>query len=137
MENCKAHRRPQNLVLIELLFLVILGGITLNSCRFNTDASNNENSTTIEDTIKAEVMNLEKIVLIDKSCNSDFIFIQSEVNKFDTVTIYDFILSKSFFNKDEQLFSIIINDKLDVVKRIICGKASNFWWRVEWWSNYF
>lgn len=115
----KVIQKIQPHLVTGLLFLVILVGIILGSCKFGTKESDNftgnhnngKNSKTQE-----ELINLE---LIEKNCNSDYVFIQSEINEIDTITILNFKLSSSFYSKDSSMFEIVISNHIEHVKDII------------------
>lgn len=83
-----------------ILCLVIVAGIILNNgCK------------------KKESGYLE-LPMIEKPCLNDMLFIQSQVNFADTLTISNFDISDSYYTRDGKHFEIFIYEKVDKLKEI-------------------
>jgi len=103
--------------------MVILVGTTLNSCGYDKQRNNQQKRI---NSVGSNIMKLNKdenkfivLNLINKKCVSNFIFVQSEINEIDTLTIFNFELSKSFYSIDSAVFNIKIDDNLNHLKKII------------------
>lgn len=128
----KEYQKIQRHILTGVLYLVILVGIITNSCKSDTQGKEKDTrkgDKVISNIIDIKKMQWNKIDLIDKKCNSDFIFIQAEYNKFDTVTIFDYYIDKSFYSQDSSFFTLALRKKSNKIKEVffpritICNKG--------------
>lgn len=100
MEIYKEYQKTQLHIITGILYLVIVAGIILNNgCK-------NKNSDYIE------------LPLIEKPCLNDMLFVQSQINFDDTLTINNFYISDSFFTRNGKHFEIKINERVSELKKI-------------------
>lgn len=130
MEIYKEYQKTQLHIIIGVLYLVILVCIIPISCKHDTQGKDYRNDEkVVSKIIDAKKMQWNKIDVIDKKCNSNFVFIQAEYNKFDTFTIFDFDIGNSIYSQGSSNFTLTIKDKSHKIKEVffpritICNKG--------------
>jgi hypothetical protein len=96
----KEYQKIQLQLRTGILYLAIVAGIILNNGCENKKSG------------------LKELPMIEKPCLNDMLFVQSQINFDDTLTINDFYISDSFFTRNSKHFEIIINEDFNKLMKI-------------------